>query len=186
MGAAGDAGALVTDDEAIAERCRALRNVGSREKYIHDFEPYNHRLDTLQAAVLKIKLPHLDEWSEKRRQAAALYNELLADSHVVTPTVPADTVPVWHLYVVRTPYRKELQAHLSARGIGTSIHYPVPIHLQPFYAHLGYKRGDFPVTEEYSDQILSLPIYPAITEAEIREVVDAVKSFVPSTEPVTA
>ncbi|MCL4250840.1 MAG: DegT/DnrJ/EryC1/StrS family aminotransferase [Anaerolineae bacterium] len=187
LGAAGDAGAIVTDDEEIANRCRWLRNVGSKEKYLHDFEPYNHRLDTIQAAILKIKLPHLDQWSEQRRQAANLYDELLANSDVVTPIVPAETVPVWHLYVVRSRHRADLQKHLSERGIGTAIHYPIPIHLQPFYADLGYARGEFPVTEAYSEEILSLPMYPAISEAEIREVVDAIKSFVPNNaEVITA
>jgi len=190
LGAAGDAGAIVTDDEEIADRCRWLRNCGSKEKYYHTLEPYNHRLDTIQAAILKIKLPHLDGWSEQRRQAANLYNELLADTDVVTPVIPAETVPVWHLYVVRTKHRAELQKHLTERGIGTAIHYPIPIHEQPFYIEsvpLGYKHGDFPVTEEYSAEILSLPMYPAISEAEIREVVDAIKSFVPNkAEMITA
>ncbi|MBE0690143.1 MAG: DegT/DnrJ/EryC1/StrS family aminotransferase, partial [Anaerolineae bacterium] len=190
LGAAGDAGAIVTDDEEIADRCRWLRNCGSKEKYLHVLEPYNHRLDTIQAAILNIKLPRLDQWSEQRRQAANLYNELLADTDVVTPIVPAETVPVWHLYVVRTKHRAELQKHLTERGIGTAIHYPIPIHEQPFYTEsvpLGYKHGDFPVTEEYSDEILSLPMFPAISEAEIREVVDAVKSFVPNkAEIITA
>ncbi|MCC6616422.1 MAG: DegT/DnrJ/EryC1/StrS family aminotransferase [Anaerolineae bacterium] len=190
LGAAGDAGAIVTDDEQIADRCRWLRNCGSKEKYLHTMEPYNHRLDTIQAAILKIKLPHLDGWSEQRRQAANLYNELLADTEVVTPAIPADTEPVWHLYVVRTKYRAELQKHLTERGIGTAIHYPIPVHEQPFYMEnvpLGYKHGDFPVTEEYAAEILSLPMYPAITEAEIREVVDAIKSFVPNkAEMITA
>jgi dTDP-4-amino-4,6-dideoxygalactose transaminase len=177
LGAAGDGGAIVTDNDDIADRCRALRNCGSKEKYYHIMDPFNHRLDTLQAAILKIKLPHLDGWNAQRGVAAKLYLELLKETECVAPVAPEGTTPVWHLFVVRTKYRDELQKHLSSLGIGTAIHYPVPVHLQPYYADLGYKRGDFPVTEEYMDQILSLPMFPEITEDEVRTVVNAIKQF---------
>jgi dTDP-4-amino-4,6-dideoxygalactose transaminase len=177
LGCAGDGGAAVTNDAEAADKMRALRNCGSKEKYYHIYEPYNHRLDTIQAAILSVKLPHLDGWNAARGVHARLYNELLADTDYVTPIVPEDTVPVWHLYVIRTDYRDELQKFLGARGIGTAIHYPVPVHMQPFYAELGYKQGDFPVTEEYAPKILSLPMYAEMTEAMVREVVDALKEF---------
>jgi dTDP-4-amino-4,6-dideoxygalactose transaminase len=177
LGCAGDGGAVVTNDADAAEKMRALRNCGSKEKYYHLYEPYNHRLDTIQAAVLSVKLPHLDAWNAARAQHAALYNELLADSEYVTPATPESTTPVWHLYVIRTEHRAELQAFLSARGIGTAIHYPIPVHMQPFYKDLGYQEGDFPVTEAYAPKILSLPMYAEMTDSMVREVVAALKEF---------
>jgi dTDP-4-amino-4,6-dideoxygalactose transaminase len=177
LGCAGDGGAATTNNEEMVATMKAMRNCGSKEKYYHVYEPFNHRLDTLQAAVLSVKLPHLDSWNEARRKHAALYNELLEGTSYVTPVAPEDTVPVWHLYVIRTDYREELQKFLGSRGIGTVIHYPIPVHMQPFYKDLGYKQGDFPVTEEYAPKIVSLPMFEHMTEAQVREVVDALKEF---------
>lgn len=177
LGCAGDGGIVVTNDANAAEKMRALRNCGSKEKYYHIYEPYNHRLDTVQAAILSVKLPYLDGWNAARARHAALYNELLAGSEYVTPVIPDSTTPVWHLYVIRTENRAELQAFLSARGIGTAIHYPIPVHLQPFYQDLGYREGDFPITEAYAPKILSLPMYAEMTETMVREVVAALQEF---------
>jgi dTDP-4-amino-4,6-dideoxygalactose transaminase len=182
LGAAGDGGALVTHDEKIAARIGAMRNCGQKEKYVHVDTPYNHRLDTLQAAVLRIKLRHLDEWNALRRQKATLYNRFLNGSGVVTPVAPNYTIPVWHLYVVRVANRAGLQAHLKDQDVGTALHYPLPLHLQPYYQSLGYQRGDFPVTEAYADQIVSLPMFPEISEEQLEYVAEAVKAFVASEE----
>jgi dTDP-4-amino-4,6-dideoxygalactose transaminase len=177
LGAYGDAGALVTHDPAIAERVRMLRDYGQTRKYHHKFIGYNRRLDTLQAAVLRVKLPKLDSWNSARARHAETYNALLADAPVVTPITANGRTHVNHLYVIRLRERDKLQAYLQDRGIATGIHYPVPIHLQEAYAHLGYRRGDFPVTEQCADQMLSLPMYPELTQDQIRYVACAVREF---------
>jgi dTDP-4-amino-4,6-dideoxygalactose transaminase len=182
LGAAGDAGALVTSDPVVAERVRSMRNCGQREKYHHVTAPYNHRMDTLHAAVLSIKLRHLDDWNVARRTHAELYNELLSDLDVITPAVPADTVPVWHLYVIRAEERDALKAHLEAKGIGTGLHYPIPIHLQEFYQSLGYGAGAFPVTEDYAQRILSLPMYPEMSREAVEYVSEAIREFITADE----
>lgn len=177
LGAYGDAGVIVTNDEIIAEKLRFLRNYGSTKKYYHRFKGYNRRLDTLQAAVLKVKLPYLDGWSASRRENAHLYQELLADTPYGLPVEADGCVPVYHLYVIRTDRRDELQAFLGEKGIGTVIHYPVPIHMQEAYAELPYQEGDFPVTERYANEILSLPMYAELTPDMVQTVVDALKEF---------
>ncbi len=177
LGAFGDAGVLVTDDPAIAEKLRLLRNYGSTKKYHHDMIGYNHRLDTLQAAVLCAKLPYLDAWGKARRAHAAQYAAQLADTPLVLPKSAETVSPVHHVYVVRTAWRDELQAYLKERGIGTVIHYPIPIHLQPAYAELGYEAGDFPVTERYAREILSLPMFAELTDEQIDAVVAAIEDF---------
>ena len=177
LGAYGDAGALVTNDPHIAEQATILRNCGQREKYNHVVLAGNHRLDTLQAAVLRVKLRSLDRWNDLRRHRATLYAELLAGTGVITPEPAPDVEHVYHLYVVQAQDRDVLQAYLKARGIATGIHYPIPIHLQPAYAHLGYQRGDFPITEHCAAQALSLPMFPELTDSEVRFVADAVGSF---------
>jgi len=176
LGAYGDGGAVLTNNDEIAERVKLLRNHGSREKYSHALEGYCHRLDNLQAAVLGIKLRYLDGWNECRRRAAALYDRLLKDvSGVVTPYVLPGVEPVYHLYVVQVPDRDRVQAALKAEGIETGIHYPIPLHQQPAYAHLGFKPEDFPISAALAPKILSLPMFPEITEAQIKMVVDALK-----------
>jgi len=186
LGAYGDGGMVVTDDERVAKSLRMLRNYGQREKYRHLLRGYNHRLDTLQAAVLRVKLKHLDTWNAARRQHALLYGELLAHSPVVVPTEADYAESVYHLYVIRVEAcpersrrnRDRLRSHLHDQGVATGIHYPIPIHLQPAYRDLGYERGDFPVTEECAGQVLSLPMYAELTPDLIEFVAQAIGDFV--------
>ncbi len=177
LGAYGDAGGVTTDDAALADTVRLLRNHGRRSKYLHDVAGFGERIDTLQAAVLAAKLPHLAGWSAARRRLAARYNELLADCELVLPFVAAAAEPVWHLYVIRTPQRDALLEALNRQGIGAGVHYPVPLHLQPAYAHLGYRAGQMPVTEEVAATCLSLPLYPELSDAQQDAVVAAVRAF---------
>ncbi|MCX6035507.1 MAG: DegT/DnrJ/EryC1/StrS family aminotransferase, partial [Chloroflexi bacterium] len=172
LGAYGDGGAVITNDDGIADRVKLLRNHGAREKYVHEIEGYCRRLDNLQAAVLGIKLPHLDEWNVARRHAAALYDQLLADvPGVVKPYILPDAEPVYHLYVIQIPNRDRVQYILKMQGVETGIHYPIPLHQQPAYAHLGYKPEDFPISTALGPKILSLPMFGDITEQQIHTVV---------------
>jgi dTDP-4-amino-4,6-dideoxygalactose transaminase len=170
LGAFGDGGMLVTDDKGLADRVRMLRNHGQRDKYHHTLRGYNHRLDTLQAAVLRVKLKRLDSWNAARREHARRYDRLLAHSRVVLPVEADQAEPVYHLYVVRVKDRDGLRAYLEDRGIATGIHYPIPVHLQLAFRDLGYGNGSFPVTEEYAAQILSLPMYPELKPSSIEYV----------------
>jgi len=166
LGAWGDAGIVVTDDRSIADRVVMLRNVGQRAKYQHELAGTNARLDTLQAAVLSVKLPHLGGWNAARRAHADRYRARL-DGRVHLPVAAPDREHIYHLFVVEVDRRGELQQRLKAAEIDTAIHYPVPVHLQEACASLGYRRGDFPVTEVAADRILSLPMYPEISDAQI-------------------
>ena len=178
LGAWGDAGAAVTDDEELARRLRILREHGQGAKYEHELEGYTARLDTLQALVLLRKLPHLDRWNDERRSAAAFYAEALGDiDEVRLPPIPRGSRPVWHLYPVRTSHRARLAQFLSQRGIATGRHYPCAVHLSPAYAWLGYRRGAFPVAEALADELLSLPIFPGISQAQLEAVAGAVRAF---------
>jgi dTDP-4-amino-4,6-dideoxygalactose transaminase len=177
LGAYGDGGAVVTNDAEIAEKVRLLRNIGQKVKYYHEVKGFNHRLDTMQAAVLLVKLPHLNGWNAERRRAAATYNDLLADLPFVTPTTAAYAEHIFHLYVVRVHNREALMDHLKERGIASGLHYPIPIHLQPAYSELGYKQGDFPITEAYAETILSLPIFPELDDDKVAFVVDAIRDY---------
>jgi dTDP-4-amino-4,6-dideoxygalactose transaminase len=177
LGAYGDGGAVVTNDPAIADRVRLLRNLGQRTKYDHQIKGFNHRLDTMQAAVLRTKLPHLDGWNAGRRRAAAEYNRLLAPLPMITPRVGAGNEHTYHLYVIRVRDRDGLQNHLKQAGVATGIHYPVPIHLQAAYRDLGYKQGDFPITETLADEILSLPIYAELTNDAVAYVAAAMADY---------
>ncbi len=177
LGAYGDAGAVVTDDREIAEKVRMLRDHGRRDKYEHLLQGFNYRIDTLQAAILRAKLAHLEEWNEARRRHAATYRELLSGLDLVLPYEPEHVRAVYHLFVVRLQERDALREHLQARGISTGIHYPIPLHLQPAYRHLGYKEGDFPITEECARQVLSLPMYPELARTQMEEVARAIKKF---------
>ena len=175
LGAFGDGGALVTNDEATAQQVRMLRNYGQEEKYHHLFLAYNRRLDTLQAAVLQVKLPELDAWNAARRQVAAWYEELLAGASVITPPTAAYAEHVYHLYVIRCADREALSAQLQAAGVGWGLHYPVPIHLQEAYAYLGLGRGSFPEAERACAGLISLPMFPRMTREEAEQVADAVR-----------
>jgi dTDP-4-amino-4,6-dideoxygalactose transaminase len=178
LGAAGDAGAMVTRDEAIAARVRALREHGQTAKYVHACEGWTARLDSIQALVLLHKLPFLDRWNAERGEAARSYSEALDGvGDLRVPPVPAESAPVWHLYVIRTADPDALGTFLRQRGIGTGRHYPEPVHLTEAYAHLGYRRGEFPVAETLARECLSLPIFPGISEAQVAAVVDAVRAY---------
>jgi dTDP-4-amino-4,6-dideoxygalactose transaminase len=175
LGAYGDGGALVTSDADIAERARLLRNLGQPSKNHHTMKGFNFRLDTIQAAILGVKLPHLDAWNASRRRNAAHYDRLLGDLPVVAPPLASNVEHVYHLYVIRVQNRAELQQHLQEAGVATGIHYPTPIHLQPAFQDLGYQRGDFPIAEAYADQILSLPMFPELQEDQIAYVAEIIK-----------
>ena len=178
LGAYGEAGALTTNDETLYETARMLRQHGEIERYHHQIIGHNFRMDAFQGAVLATKAKYIQGWTEKRRYHAALYTELLIDvGEIRTPEELDDTYCVYHLYVIRTKRRDELRAHLQQKGIATAIHYPVPIHLQPAYGFLGHSAGDFPCAEHAAATILSLPIYPELTEKQIRYVVENIKRF---------
>jgi dTDP-4-amino-4,6-dideoxygalactose transaminase len=179
LGACGEAGAVTTDDERLARRCQMLRDHGQSRKYFHDIEGYNGRLDSIQAGLLRVKLRHLRNWNEQRRERARDYDELLADTEgaVILPHVPSWSRPVHHLYVVRVADRERLQRDLAAVGIGTGIHYPNPLHLQKSYQHLGFQKGDFPVSERTAAEVLSLPMYPQLQIDQQRHVVQRIHEF---------
>jgi dTDP-4-amino-4,6-dideoxygalactose transaminase len=181
LGALGDGGAVTTSDVELAERIRILRNHGEKSKSNHTVLGYCNRLDNLQAALLQIKLRYLPDWNRARRAAAQRYGELLAGVEGVAPiSVRPDVEAVYHLYVIEVEDRDAVRAKLGEAGVDTGIHYPVPIHLQPAYAHLGYARGDFPVAERLADRILSLPMFPEITPAQIDYVVEQLAKAVAS------
>jgi dTDP-4-amino-4,6-dideoxygalactose transaminase len=174
LGALGDGGALVTDDEELADAVRTLRDYGQRAKYEHVVKGFNRRLDTMQAAILRVKLRRLDEWNEQRRTRAALYSRLLSNADVAVPHTAEGVEHVWHLYVIRAAERDRLRATLADDGIQTGIHYPIPIHRQPAYRDLGYLLGSFPVTERCAEEILSLPMYPELDDVGVARVAAAV------------
>ena len=179
LGACGEAGAVTTNDEEMARKMRMLRDHGQSKKYYHDVEGYNGRLDALQAGFLTVKLRHLPEWNRGRQEAAKRYQQLFGKSEgVVTPFQPDSARHVYHLYVVRVLDRAGLQKHLADAKIDSGIHYPVPLHQQKAYAHLGYKTGDFPVTEKIAPQIVSLPMFPQLRGDQQARVVDKVLEFV--------
>jgi dTDP-4-amino-4,6-dideoxygalactose transaminase len=178
LGAAGDAGVVVTNNDQLAQRLRVLRNYGSERKYYHEELGENSRLDTLQAAFLKTKIPHLDAWNQQRRAAARRYTDLLAGvGDLILPRTMAYGEHVFHLYVIQTARRDALLQHLQQRDVGCIIHYPVPIHLQKAYAHAGWKPGDFPVAEKYARQTLSLPMFPGITVEQQDYVAKCIREF---------
>ena len=178
LGGYGDGGMMVTQDEGLATRLKRLRMHGGAKQYFHDEVGYNSRLDALQAAVLSAKLPHLAKWSAKRRANAAFYDAAFADlPEVTTPYVDPANESIYNQYTIRVERRDELQSHLKNRGIGNAIYYPLPLHLQPCFAYLGYKPGSCPEAERAAREVLSIPIYPELAEAQMHEVVDAVRSF---------
>ena len=178
LGAFGDGGMLTTDDEALANKLRALRVHGTIAKYIHQWPGKNSRLDALQAAVLNVKLRYLDEWTAGRQRNAALYRECLAKSSAILPqATPYQTRHIYNQFVIRVRERDQLRAWLAEQGIGTEIYYPRALHLQPALESYGFKEGDFPVSERLSNETLALPIFAEATEEEIRAVAEAIVSF---------
>jgi len=177
LGAFGDGGAVTTNDSALAERIATLRVHGGRQKYYHDEVGINSRLDALQAAVLRVKLPYLEAWSEQRGANARRYDEMLAGAKVVTPVAKPYARHVFNQYTIRAASRSELQKHLSAREIGNAIYYPVPLHLQKCYASLGYKEGSLPEAERAAREVLSIPVYPELTDQMARHVAASIREF---------
>lgn len=172
LGALGDAGAVTTNDEELAIKIRVLRNYGSNKKYFNETIGYNMRLDELQAAFLSVKLKQLAKWTAQRQEIAFHYNEFLKDiPGLILPKTAENATHSYHLYVIRTKNRDELQKHLTDNGIGTMIHYPIPPHLQEAYSHLGFKRGDFPIAEELADTMLSLPMWPGMSQKIIKKII---------------
>jgi dTDP-4-amino-4,6-dideoxygalactose transaminase len=176
LGAYGEGGALVTNDETLAARARRLRDHAQSQRYYHDEIGYNYRMDSFQGAVLAIKLKHLDEWNAARARHAKRYTELLAGSAVKTPASFADSECVWHCYVIETENRDEVRQKLGAAGIDTGLHYPVPVHLQKAYTSLGYKPGDFPVSERIAQQCISLPMFAKLTDEQVSYVASTLRA----------
>jgi len=174
LGAYGEAGAVVTNDEKLATQLRLLRDHGSTSKYAHAIVGYNFRMEEIQAAVLNVKLPHLNGWNDGRRANAARYNQSLAQTGLVLPREMNYAHHVYHVYAVQTDNRDDVQKRMTAAGVQTGVHYPIPIHLQPAYASLGYQRGDLPVTEALAERVLSLPMFPELNEEQIARVAEAV------------
>ena len=174
LGACGEAGAVTTNDEALARQTRMLRDHGQAKKYFHDIEGYNGRLDSIQAGILSVKLRHLADWNQKRQEAARRYDELLSSVDVIKPYRPDWAVAIYHLYVIRVRDREDLQKRLAEAKIGTAIHYPVPLHLQKAYAGLGYGPGDFPVTERVAPEIVSLPMFPQLSAEQQSRIVNEI------------
>lgn len=178
LGAIGDGGAITTNDADLADRLRVLRNYGSRVKYVNEIQGYNSRLDPLQATILRVKLAHLDDWNARRSAIASLYSRELAATDLILPRVPEWADPVWHLYVVQSSKRDQLQADLKDHGVDTLIHYPIPPHLQQAYRELGYKKGSFPVAERMADQLLSLPMGPHTSSGHGLIVANSIRNHV--------
>jgi dTDP-4-amino-4,6-dideoxygalactose transaminase len=181
LGACGEGGAITTNDPKLADTCKMIRDHGQAKKYYHDIEGYNGRLDAIQTGILSVKLKHLAEWNGQRRQHAERYRQLLGSYEgVILPFEPSWSKAVYHLFVVRVADREQLKDYLGAKGIGTGIHYPIPLHLQKAYATLSYSKGDFPVTERVAAEILSLPMFPGLTEAMQERVAEQTSECVPS------
>jgi len=176
LGAFGDSGIVVSNDEKLINNIKMMRNYGQSKKYYHDVFPFNRRLDGLQAAILRVKLKYLDEWNEKRRKKAKIYNSLLKDMAVI-PRIDPNNEPVYHLYVVQVDKRDELLNYLNKNEVSAGIHYPIPIHLQKHFNYLGYQVQDFPVTEMISKRIISLPMFPELKKEEIEYVCEKIKEF---------
>uniref|UniRef100_Q02CC1 DegT/DnrJ/EryC1/StrS aminotransferase n=1 Tax=Solibacter usitatus (strain Ellin6076) TaxID=234267 RepID=Q02CC1_SOLUE len=174
LGACGEGGAVTTNNSEHAQKIRLLRDWGSSKKYVHDVMGYNYRLEGIQGAILRVKLRHLESWTEARRAHAFRYNQLLEGSAVRPPQAMTWARHVYHVYTIRTAQRDRVRQELQEREIQTGVHYPIPIHLQPAYESLGYSRGDFPAAEQATAEVLALPIYPELTDAQLREVAGAI------------
>lgn len=177
LGGAGDSGMIVTNDERVYERLMITRNHGSEPKYYHQYVGGNFRLDAMQAAILLVKLPYLDEWSAARRRHAAYYDELFAGTPIRTPFVSPDCVSIYNQYAIRVPRRDEVVAHLRSQDIGCEIYYPVPLHRQECFRDLGYRPGDCPVSEEVAKDIMAIPVYPELTREQIEHVAKQITDF---------
>ena len=177
LGAFGDGGAVCSNDEELIQTIKMLRNYGSQQKYVHELKGFNSRMDEIQAAVLRLKLKHLDAWNEERRNIAEQYTRMLIDLDTIIPVVSDDMLPVWHLYVIRHPKRDALQQYLRTKGVETLTHYPIPIYKQLAYYEYDYLAESFQLTQELADSILSLPMYPGLTRDEIETVVEAINGF---------
>jgi len=178
LGACGEAGAVTTNDEAMAKTTKMIRDHGQAQKYYHDIEGYNGRLDAIQAGILSVKLKHLPAWTETRRVAAKKYNEMLQRADGIgTPFEGEGSKSVYHLYVIRTKRREELQSYLVENNINTGLHYPVPLHLQKAYECLGYKKGDFPVSEEVAEELISLPMFPGLADHQQKYIVEKIQEW---------
>ena len=177
IGALGDAGAVTTNDKELAEKVRALRNYGSEKHYYNKYMGFNSRLDEMQAAILRVKLRHLEEFNEERKGIAQLYLNNLQDKDLILPYVPEWAEPVWHQFIIRCKKRDKLQEFLKSKGIGTLIHYPLPIHLQEAYKNLGYKKGDFQIVEKMANEVLSLPIWIGLNEKFIKRIINRIRKF---------
>lgn len=177
LGAYGDGGMLTTNNHQIAKKVIQMRNYGQTKKYHHEYLAWNSRLDTIQAAVLLVKLQFLDIWNNARRKNAKLYNKLLKGLPIITPEIPTESEHVFHLYVIRYGKRDNLAKYLKTKGIMTGLHYPIPIHLQTAYSFLGHKQGDFPISEKLSNEILSLPMFPHLKEEQISFISETIKKF---------
>jgi dTDP-4-amino-4,6-dideoxygalactose transaminase len=178
LGAYGEGGAVVTGDAALAKRVRLLRNWGEETRYEHKYRGFNYRMDGIQGAILGVKLRYLDAWTEARRSRAAVYRSLLAGTGVGLPAERRGSRHVYHVFAIRVPQRDELRAALAAAGVQTGVHYPVPVHLQPAYRDLGYEAGDFPVSETLASDVLSLPMFPELSDSQIETVAGAIRAHV--------
>ena len=177
LGALGDAGAVITNDKELAEKIRALRNYGSKKHYYNKYMGFNSRLDEMQAAILRVKLRHLEEFNEERKMIAQHYLKGLQNTNLILPYVPEWAEPVWHQFVIRSKKRDKLQEFLKSKGIETLIHYPVPIHLQEAYKHLGYKEGDFTIAEKMANEVLSLPMWVGLEKEKIKMICKVIRNF---------
>uniref|UniRef100_A0A7C4VV60 DegT/DnrJ/EryC1/StrS family aminotransferase n=1 Tax=Fervidobacterium pennivorans TaxID=93466 RepID=A0A7C4VV60_FERPE len=177
LGGFGDGGAVTTNDDELAEKIRYLRNYGSIKKYHHVYKGHNSRLDEMQAAFLRVKLNYLDKWNEERRKIAKLYLENIKNESIILPKEADSRKHVWHLFVIRTKKRDELQKYLEEKEIGTLIHYPIPMHLQKAYSDFNMKEGDLPIAEKISKEVLSLPMWPGMTEGQIQYVIDTLNNW---------
>jgi dTDP-4-amino-4,6-dideoxygalactose transaminase len=177
LGAYGDGGMITTNDTAIAKRLRSLRDHGRITKYEHAEIGFNYRMDSVQGAVLNVKLPFLDEWNEGRRRWAASYRQRLSTTRLTLPSLVSGTEPVYHLFAARSPNRDDLLPFLASRGIETGVHYPIPLHLQPAFSFLGHKPGDFPVAEAIGNEVFSLPIFPEMNDLQFEHVCDSIDEF---------
>jgi dTDP-4-amino-4,6-dideoxygalactose transaminase len=186
LGAYGDGGAVTTNDPELVKRLNQLRDHGRMSKYEHAMVGYNSRLDSLQAAILSVKLRYIDSWNSKRMEIAGWYGELLAQSGLVLPSARSGSNHIYHLYVVQTSDRAAIQQHLADAQVATGIHYPVPLHLQPAFKHLGYKQGDMPVTEAAAERLLSLPMFPELTREQVEYIVEHLLAAIPSEHAAVA